>query len=157
FLLNAGGIYFPAAVAQCMMLNEPLLLFIALVNMPVSSADVLGFNKVLRGLIVVEFVLGLIQFPIFLSNGESETIVGTLSGNAEQYTGFLLLGVCYYIGLIKLDSSKKKAHGALILGMLVLIPFVDNKASWFGVAVALYFLMTKLGHLSGSRMKYIFL
>src|SRR4029079_10372209 len=108
-----------------------------------------------RKLIVFEFIVGLIQFPILLSTGNSEAVVGTFNGNAEQYTGFLLLGVCYYLGLIKVDPSKKGRYNALVLAILILIPFVDNKASCLGVIIALYFLMSSLGRLGGSRMKHI--
>jgi hypothetical protein len=153
-LLNAGAIYFPAAVAQCIMLSEPILLFIVLMNMPANLPHIQRFEKILRRLIIFEFVIGLIQFPIFLSTGNSEVIAGTFSGNAEQYTGFLILGVCYYLGMIQVYPSKKGAYRALVLGLLFLIVFVDNKASWLGVIAALFFLMTRLGSLSGSRMKH---
>src|SRR5262245_58200922 len=39
-VLNTHSIYFPAALAQCIMLNEPLLLFIALVAAPIDLQSI---------------------------------------------------------------------------------------------------------------------
>jgi len=154
-LFNSRYFYFPAAMSQVIMLIEPILLFIAVVQLPVNLIHVVRFSAILRKLIVFELVFGMFQFPIYLYTGNSEAIVGTFYGNAEQYTGFLLLGVCYYLGQVEADASRKPTHKFLILMMLSLMPFVDNKASWVGVIVALFVLMTKLGALKGTRMKYI--
>jgi len=154
-LLNFGSLYAPAAIAQTLMLAEPILLFVSLGKLPIGLPEFRKYNRILRTLVIIQFVLGVLEFPIFLYTGESEAIVGTFNGNAEQYTGFLLLGVCYYLGLIKVEPSKKMRYGAFVFAILVLIPFVDNKASWLGVIFTLYFLMTRLGHVAGSRAKHL--
>jgi len=136
-------------------LNEPILLFVAVVNLPFGVPEIERFKRILRRLIVFEFVLGLIQIPIFLSTGNTEAITGTFYGNAEQYTGFLLIGVCFYLGMMRLEVRKRTKYRAFIIALLLLIPLVDNKASWAGVIGALYLLMSQLGGVSGKRLNYV--
>jgi hypothetical protein len=99
--------------------------------------------------------MGLIQIPIYLSTGNSEAITGTFYGNAEQYTAFLLMGVCFYLGMMTQEVQKRTKYRAFIIALLLIIPLVDNKASWVGVIGALYLLMSTLGSLSRNRFKYV--
>jgi len=154
-LFNYDSMYAPAAIAEVILLAEPILLFIAIGKMSIGLPEVRRYGRLLRKLVIIQFVIGVVQFPIFLATGESEAIVGTFYGNAEQFTGFLLVGVCYYLGLIQVEPIKKVKYKAFVVAMLILIPFVDNKASWLGVVLTLYFLMTRLGHMSGNRMKHL--
>ena len=51
-LLNFKYFYFPASASQVAMLVEPLLLFVALVNLPLSEQQAISFSQLLKRLIL---------------------------------------------------------------------------------------------------------
>ncbi len=157
--LNSRYIYLPAAISQLIMWNEPIILFLILINLPFSLINIDTFRKLLFFLIIVELIIGIFQIPIYLKTRESESIIGTFQHNAEQYAAFLMIGVFYLLGKMTLIRSKKTMHIIYITGILVLILLIENKASWITMAVSLYFLLNiigKAGKEPASRIKIIF-
>ena len=69
-LLNFGSLYAPAAIAQTLMLAEPILLFVSLGKLPIGLPEFRKYNRILRTLVIIQFVLGVLEFPIFLYTGE---------------------------------------------------------------------------------------
>src|SRR5262245_50340571 len=157
-LLNMDFFYAPAAMSQIIMWNEPIILFLILVNLPFSRRDFAAFNKLLIFLIIFEFALGLLQVLVYLQTGESEAITGTFQGNAEQYGAFLMMGMLYLMGQAHVEPSTKTRNSIFIIGMLILIMLIDNKASWLGIALSSFYLLHRLGQsIADARhwMKYI--
>ena len=56
-LLNYEYFYYKAAFSQVIMYNEPIILFIILVNLPFSINDIISFKKILVLLLIIEFIL----------------------------------------------------------------------------------------------------
>lgn len=145
-LCNSSYIYMRAMIGQMIMLNEPLLLFVALVNLPYQEEHVRKFQAILRWLIIFEFFVGVLQFPIYLATGESESLLGTFQHNAEQYGAFLLVGILFFAARIAAGLGRRAPQLFLILAMLALILCIDNKASWMGLSVTLTVVVWKLGY-----------
>ncbi|MCI0613369.1 hypothetical protein L0244_10290, partial [bacterium] len=135
-LLNFDYLYPKAAISQVIMWNEPIILFLILINLPFSLQDIKTFNKLLFFLIVFEFIVGVMQVPIYLKTGESESIIGTFQGNAEQYAAFLMIGIFYLFGKSKTEPSRKILYSLIIPAMLALILLIENKASWIGIGLS---------------------
>ncbi|MGI0014461.1 MAG: hypothetical protein ACREBU_13620 [Nitrososphaera sp.] len=159
-LLNFDYLYPKAAISQIIMWNEPIILFLILVNLPFSLQDIKTFNKLLFFLIVFEFIVGIMQVPIYLKTGESESIIGTFHGNAEQYAAFLMIGIFYLFGKSKTEPSRKILYNVIIPAMLALILLIENKASWIGIGLSVMYLLHRMGRLEiyvAHKMKYIFI
>ncbi|MGI0011390.1 MAG: hypothetical protein ACREAE_08320 [Nitrosopumilaceae archaeon] len=159
-LLNFDYLYPKAAISQIIMWNEPIILFLILVNLPFSLQDIKTFNKLLFFLIVFEFIVGIIQVPIYLKTGESESIIGTFHGNAEQYADFLMIGIFYLFGKSKTEPARKILYNVIIPAMLALILLIENKASWIGIGLSVMYLLHRMGRLEiyvAHKMKYIFI
>jgi hypothetical protein len=144
-LLNLKYIYLPAALSQVVMLFEPVALFLSLINLPLSEADILKYIRILRRLIVLEISIGILQIPIYLKTGDSEALMGTFQHNAEQYAAFLLIGVFFFVGMWKVNPGRAKRYFLPIVAVLVMIVCIDNKASWLGLLVSLAFVLHKVG------------
>lgn len=156
-LLNFKYFYDLAAISQVIMFNEPIILFIVLVNLSFSFENVNTFNKLLFFLIMFEVIIGILQVPVYLKTGESESIIGTFQHNAEQYAAFLMIGIFYLIGKVRVISQKKMFNRVLMLGMFILILLIDNKASWIGIIMSVFYVMYRIGKLSskeGHFLKY---
>jgi len=158
--LNAKYIYLPAAISQLIMWNEPIILFLILINVHFSIQSIDTFKKLLFFLIIIELIIGIFQIPTYISTGESESIIGTFQHNAEQYAAFLMIGVFYLLGRMTIESSKKRVHIIWIVGILILILLTENKASWIAMGVSLFFLLNLIGKIrrdQSSRIKIVFL
>jgi len=157
-VLNLKFFHAPAALSQFIMWNEPLMLFLAITRLPFTTAQMDGLRRLLVRLIVIEIVAGVLQVPIYLSTGQTEDIIGTFYGNAEQYQGFIMLGVFYLLGRQRDEPESSRKLWAMICGVLVLILLIDNKASWLGVMVSILFvlyLQGRAGALWFLRPRYI--
>lgn len=157
--LNIEYIYFQATAAQIVMFNEPLILFLVLVNLPFSMADIHKFIKIFYILILSQCVIGIFQIPFYFSTGDSESIIGTFHHNPEQYSLFMLIGVFYVIGKTWLTKTSHLKYYLLILTMLTLNILVDNKASWPFIALSLifiYILFSYLNNRLSAAVKYLF-
>ena len=146
--LNPAFLHPPAAVSQVIMLNEPILLFFLLVNLPFTLKDLNAFNKVLYGVILIQLVLGVLQLPLYIFTGESESILGTFYHNAEQYVGFMLLGAFFMLGRSEVNRSKRTFYYIIILSITILILIVDTKAIWLGIASSFFVVMFLLNRLN---------
>jgi hypothetical protein len=133
-LLNTEYVHFLPAFAQLLMWNEPILLFLAIMRLPFSSDDINKFKRLLFFLIGLELVIGFVQVPLALSRAESEIIIGTFAGNAEQYQQFILLGLFCLVAGLKWNHGTKVRRFAAILLILILVVLIDNKASWISLA-----------------------
>ena len=148
-LLNYEYFYYKAAFSQVIMYNEPIILFIILVNLPFSINDIISFKKILVLLLIIEFIFGILQFPLYLRTGDTEAILGTFYHNAEQYAAFLMIGIFYLIGKMKILNNKI-TNIFLIFSILILILFIDNKASWIGLGISIYYILYRIGKLELS-------
>jgi hypothetical protein len=157
-LLDTKHVYPLAALSQLIMWNEPILLFLAVIQLPFSFRDIDKFRKLLLFLIGLEIAIGLFQVPIFFKTGSSEDIIGTFQGNAEQYQLFVLIGLFYLLAQLELGYGKKGMRMFAILLILILVVLIDNKASWVALAVTLVILLPKLpdlrGRVSGKMRTY---
>lgn len=140
--LNSSYSYMTAALSQAIMLNEPIVLFVILVNLPFSPQDIRRFKRLLIALVVLEILLGVLQLPTYMATGESESIIGTFAGNAEQYAAFLLISIFYLIGKTKVTGQHPFAATVTILPILTLVLLIDNKASWLGGILSFYSVLT---------------
>jgi len=158
-LFNTRYIYPLSSVSQLLMWNEPIVLFLVLTNAQFSVADIEQFMKTLRRLLKLELFIGFLQVFQFLKTGASEDILGTFHHNAEQYQAFVLIGVFYLIGRLELpDLRRRTRHKIAIVGILVLVILIDNKASWLATALTLFYIFTTmptLGLQVRSRAKYL--
>jgi hypothetical protein len=139
---NSEHVYFQPALSQIIMLNEPIILFLVLVNLPFPAETFRRFSRLLFFLVGFEFVLGLIQLPISITTGQSEAIIGTFSGNAEQYASFLLLGAFYVKAKEKSAAEKMQRGTVKVLALVCMILLIDNKASWLGMVASLWYVYT---------------
>lgn len=158
-LLNLEYLHAQATASQLIMWNEPIILFLVLINLPFSLRDVRAFNRLLFALIIFEFLVGITQVPIYLETGQSESIIGSFHGNAEQYGAFVMIGVFYLMGKWRVEPARRVYHGITLLGMLALILLIDNKASWIGIALSILYLLHRMGGLDAhptSKIKYVF-
>jgi hypothetical protein len=151
-VFNLEYIHFFPAIAQVIMFNEPIILFLVLVNLPFSLEDIGKFKKVLVFLIGLELFIGIMQLPTYLSTGDSESFMGTFQHNAEQYSAFLLLSMFYLIGVIKNGHNSRILFLIIILCMFSMILAIDNKASWIGVGVSIFYLLFTIGRLNEKRV-----
>ncbi|GEM_PF-2367956 len=142
--LNPGYFYLPAALSQVVMLVEPILLFVALTNLPITEQQITTYSRLLHKLVILQIAIGVLQLPARIQTGNSEAVHGTFTGNAEQYAAFLMIGIFYLIGLASLSPHKRKRYILAILLILVLAVSVDNKASWLGTACALALVLWRL-------------
>ena len=159
-LFNPDFFYAPSAFGGLIMFNEGLLLFVALCNLSFSQGTILQFGRILFRLTGIQLIIGVFQVPIFVATGNSEAIIGTFSGNAEHYAGFLMIGVYYRIGMLRISTYRRWVHGMVLAITIVLILLIDNKASWLGIIVSVYYVMTRVGSLERAtfaRLKYIVL
>jgi hypothetical protein len=144
-LLNPRYVYLPATLSQVVMLLEPIALFLTLINLPFNQSDILKFVRILRRLIILEIILGILQIPIYLKTGDSESLMGTFQHNAEQYAAFLLIGVFFFIGMWKVRPGRAGRYLGVITAILIIILCIDNKASWLGLLVSLALVLHKVG------------
>jgi hypothetical protein len=140
--LNSSHSYMTAALSQAIMLNEPIILFVVLVNVPFSTQDIQRFRRLLIVLVVLEIFLGVLQLPTYMATGNSESIIGTFAGNAEQYGAFLLISIFYLVGKTKVSGRHLFAATVKILPILTLMLLIDNKASWLGGILSFYSVLT---------------
>ncbi len=154
-ILNPDFIFLPAALSQAIMLLEPLLLFIALVNLPITPGQVVSYSRLLKGLILFELLIGFLQLPIRFKTGDSEAVHGTFTGNAEHYGAFLMISAFYLIGLAVAKPGRRLRFAGLILLIIVLNLSIDNKASWLGLACSLTFVLWKLELLRGRVIRIV--
>ncbi|MGC8991535.1 MAG: hypothetical protein ACP5MD_15575, partial [Verrucomicrobiia bacterium] len=151
-VLNLEYFYFDAAISQAIMLVEPLLLFVAIVNLPFTEEHIVSYSRLLRKLIFLEIAIGLLQLPGRIASGDSEAVHGTFPGNAEQYAAFLMIAVFYLIGRAVVCPEKKRLYVAAVILILVLDVSIDNKASWLGTTVALAAVLWQLDILKVRRI-----
>jgi hypothetical protein len=149
-VLNYEYIYFRPTISEILMLNEGPILFFILINLPFNKQHILKFRSVLLFILTCQIVIGTLQIPIFLSTGESEAITGTFQGNAEQYTGFIMVGVYYLLGGRGVTGVKRALLILLVIGITVM---VDNKASWFGILFSILYLFKMLARIDKGRIK----
>lgn len=155
-LLNLKFVYAPAALSQIIMWNEPLLLFIALMRLPFTAEQVEGFRRILVKLLILECAIGVLQIPLYLKTGQTEQIIGTFYGNAEQYQGFMMLGVYYLLARERLEPHNRMRLWLGIFAILSMIILIDNKASWLGVAVSILYVLHLQARIGSSRrLKYL--
>lgn len=147
-LLNWDFCHLPAALSQWVMWNEPLLVMLAIMRMPFSRAEIDSFARLLSRLLVLQVVIGFLQFPIYLKTGHTEEMVGTFFGNAEQYQAFIMLALYFLLAKTALEPGRKRPLWLMIGSILVLILLIDNKASWLGLltSFALVFKLTQDEH-----------
>lgn len=144
-LLNPEYLFPKANISQWIMLLEPLMLFVALINLPFSEDQIATYVRLLKRLFVLQAVLGVLQLGQRLSTGgSSEMVHGTFPGNAEQYAAFMMLAVFYLIGMAIVYPERKKKYFIIALLVLLLIISIDNKASWLGVVFSLSLLLWRL-------------
>jgi len=156
--LNYSYINKIPAVSQYIMYSESIILFYSIVNLPFSNIDISNYIKLLIILIVINLIIGFLQFIFLYSPGNSEAIIGTFSGNAEQYAGFIIIAIYYLIGKAKLDPSKNIQYALMIIIILALILMIDNKASWLGVTTSVFFILLILSESSFiDKAKYLLL
>lgn len=159
-VLNPTYVHPLAALSQLLMWNEPILLFVAVTTLPFSLQDIAKFRRLLLFLVCLEVVIGVGQVPSFLKTGESERIIGTFAGNAEQFQWFVLLGLFYLSAEIQLRHQGKGVRFAAVLLILVLVVLIDNKASWIALALTLALFIPRLparGNRFVTVKKYAFL
>jgi hypothetical protein len=135
-IANHSYIYLDPFISQLLMLNEGPLLFLAIMNLPIAPGETNRYFRTLLWLVALEIGIGVIQIPLYYSSRGGDWITGTFPGNHEQYGGFI------FIGLLYLTSKSREAFGRYILpiiGILCLIILIDNKASWLGILVSLFF------------------
>lgn len=143
-LLNLEYFYYPAALAQLIMYNEPIVLFLVLVNLPFKLKTINTFTNIMYILIGLQIILGIVQVPLFITTGDSEQIIGTFPGNGEQYGTIMLLGIFLLLALTVVDPKYKFRNYSLAIISMVLIILVDNKASWIGIAASLLYMTSRL-------------
>ncbi len=143
-LLNPDYIFPEAVASQWIMLLEPLLVFIAIVNLPLTEEHVDTYSRLYNRLLIFEVVVGVLQVPRRIAAGDTELVCGTFRGNAEQYAAILLIAMFYLIASAVLYPKKKKKYMAAIILILVLDVAIDNKASWLGVAIAIGVMVWRL-------------
>lgn len=136
-LLNLDYFYPPAALAQLVMYNEPIVLFLVLVNLPFTMKTIQKFSALLFGLVIVELIIGIMQVPLFIATGNTEQIIGTFYGNAEQYSTFILLGIFLFFARSIFSTNYRHLYYLMSITTLILIILIDNKASWLGIIVSL--------------------
>ena len=160
-LLNHSHVYWLAVVSQMIMWNEPVLLFLAIIRLPLSVDDILKFRRFLLFLVGFEVFLGLCQVPAAIRLSSSEEIIGTFKGNAEQLQFFILIAVFYALAELHVRKDRKKSLYFVIFLILALVVLIDNKASWVALAITFIVLVPKLPALqaqNSSRIKgYAFL
>lgn len=149
-LLNSEHIYPLAALSQLIMWNEPILVFLAVLQLPFTLVDIRKFQRLLLFLIGLETVIGVLQVPIFLKTGASEAIIGTFAGNAEQYQFFVVIGLFYLLADLEMRQSGRLPRMCAIVGILVLVVLVENKASWVTLALTLAIFLPRLPGLRGK-------
>ena len=157
-LLNLDYFYYKPAISQIIMFNEPIILFLILVNLRFSIRDIEMFRKLLLFLISFEVIIGVMQLPTYITTGQSESLMGTFQHNAEQYAAFIMLGIFYLIGKAQIYPQKKGYYFTIIIGILVMVLIIDNKASWLGVAASIFYLLDRISRQdSGAthRVKHI--
>lgn len=151
-VLNTEFLHLPAAISQAIMLNEPIILFLILVNLPFTLSDINRYDKLLYNIIIIQFVIGILQIPIYAITGESESILGTFYHNAEQYVGFLLIGVIYMVAKAEFIRSNRNNYYLLSASISLLIFIVDTKAIWLGVLVSILFVTYLLNRLNTNYL-----
>lgn len=155
-VLNSDYLYLPAALSQAVMLVEPLLLFLALSNIPFSELQIASFSQLLWKLIVLELVVGVVQLAGRIgTGGDSELVHGTFSGSSEHYATFLMVGIFYLIGLSVVKRTKRNPYLVLAGACLILNVSMDNKASWLGSAVSLAFVLWHLDIFKTRQVRII--
>lgn len=147
-LLNYEFAYLPATISQMIMLLLPLLLFLALVKLPVRAEHAVSYARLLKKLIVLEVLIGVLQLPLRIASGDSEAVHGTFPGNAEQYATFLMISSFYLMGVAVVDPQKRKGCIVAILFIQVLNVSIDNKASLLGAVCSIALVCW---HLSGNK------
>src|SRR6185436_3379154 len=75
--LNTSHVYWLAALSQLLMWNEPVLLYLAIIRLPISLIDIAKFRRLLLLLIWFEVIIGIFQVPEALKPGQSEMLIGT--------------------------------------------------------------------------------
>lgn len=142
-LFNPEYFYPSAALAQLVMYNEPIVLFLVLVNLPITMKTIQIFFKMLFILVCLQITLGILQVPLYISTGDTEQIIGTFHGNAEQYGAFVMLGVFLFLSLSLVKPKLKWYFYFLSIISVILIILVDNKASWFAIVISMVYLATR--------------
>lgn len=135
--LNSEHIYFLSFISQLLMWNEPVILFLSILKLPLRDADYSSLSKLLVRLLLLEVIIGFIQVPTYLSTGESESIIGTFHGNAEQYQLFIVLAVLWLIASLQLGRGKRTVLLFSVCTIVALILLIDNKASWAALAISI--------------------
>ena len=143
-LLNWSYVYPMAALSQLVMWNEPILLFLVVVNAPFTLSDVAAYKRLLLRLIALQVLIGFCQVPTFLRTGASESIIGTFAGNAEQYQLFVCGGLFYLVAQMEVVQVGQKLRMVMIGAVFALVLLIDNKASWISLAVALTVIVRRL-------------
>lgn len=157
--LNLDYIFPKAALAQVIMLNEPIILFLIIVNLPFKLPDLIYLIYFFYIVILVQFGIGVLQIPLYFTSGDTESIMGTFYHNPEQYSLFMLFGIFFVFGKYSTKTLPAKKAFPLIIIMLMLNIMVDNKASWPFIALAMYFTLDQMGASGRSitqRIQYIF-
>lgn len=142
--LNLDYFYPLAALAQLVMYNEPIILFLVLVNLPFRMKTIRTFSALLFGLVIVELIIGILQVPLFITTGETEQIIGTFYGNAEQYGAFMLLGIFLFLARTTFSTQFRPIYFLMIILMFMIIILIDNKASWLGILVSVSFVVFQI-------------
>ena len=157
-MLNYKYIYLKPALSQLAMYNEPFILFLSIVNLPLSEDDIYKYKKLFIFLLVIEIAIGILQLSTYYATRDSESIIGTFQHNAEQYAAFILLGIYYIIGKSKSTDQLSIMHYVAIFFIISMILLIDNKASWIGVALSILFiynLFIKSGEIITEKLKYV--
>ncbi len=157
---NSEYLFPMVAFSQFAMYNGPIILFVFLANIPFRKVHIDKYSKLLYNLIYFQFIVGLLQIPVFLATGQTEAIMGTFYHNAEQYSGFLLIGIFFLFSKSLNSPQFKQNYYILIASMLSLIVIIDNKASWLGIIISMLYIFYKVGDENfqvSKRFKYIIL
>jgi len=142
---NSGYLSAAPALSQWLMWNTPILLGISITRLAPNANALARLLKLLLTLLTIQIVLGILQVPLYLKTNDSEQILGTFFGNAEQYQAFLMLGVFYSVARIRLDPARARRWWLLAGMILTLIVIIDNKASWLGLVASLGAVLTVTG------------
>ena len=149
YLFNDHPGHLPAAASQMLMLSEPLLLLLAISRLGLTEVEVSRYLKWFEVLVKIEFIIGLFQLQFFIATGDSESLMGTFQHNAEHYAAFLTLGIFFLFGKFRVHNKGGGFRVIMMLGMLLLVLVIDNKASWLGLAVSILAVLLTFGALGG--------
>lgn len=125
-------------------------------NSQKGSGAITSIVNIILVIGIVQVIWGILQLLNFTENLQKEFTIGAAFGNPGQYTNFLILVFAFAAALVLFSKVKAVRMLAIItsLGILVILPFTQARASWVaGLAVIVYLIDAKYGFARKMKQK----